>query len=307
MSIKYKTAALQWAVSKNAPTAVNPCAGVPFDIDLTSTRYANMRDLKVWAELPAQASISQTVKPVYYYPVNGAAREIPANAYIQENGRQGWDISKILGGDLPGTRVAANKIRLSFEVMTSCGFDPGLPIVYHVTGNTNCGDNIEFADQRKIKLLGVSPDSLAVNVTGLRRSQCFSTNVLGIHIRNAGAGASSVAQLELILPFGTEYRDLVSGDLGAPAISQINNQTVLRWPMPAGYLAPGQEKALTVRTYLSQTASGTTGVKFRARTFQGADAHCSEGNAACPDRGYVRVIGSYYSGYGIGEPGYYIS
>lgn len=283
MSIKYKTAALQWAITKHAPEAVDMCTGVPFDIDLTSTRYGNMRDLKVWAELPEQASFNENVRPVYYYPVNSVAREIPADAYIQENGKQGWDVSKILGGDgdLPGTRIAANKIRLSFQVSTSCGFDPGLPIVYHVTGNTNCGDDIEFVDQRKIKLLGVSPDSLVINVTGPSALSCFSTNVLGIHIRNAGAGASSAAQLELTLPFGTEYRELVAGDLGVPAVSQVNNQTVLRWAMPAGYLTAGQEKALTVRTYLSQTASGTTVVKFRARTFQAGNAHCSESNTAC--------------------------
>jgi len=281
MSVKYKTAALQWAITKRAPEAVDLCTGVPFDIDLTSTKYGDMRDLKVWAELPAQASFDQTVRPVYYYPANGPAHEIPADAYIQENGKLGWDIAKILGGNLPGIRLTANKIRLSFQLTTACGYDPGLPIIYRVTGYTNCGDYIDFADQRKIKLVGVSPDSLVVSVTGPSALACFSTNELGIHVRNAGISASSANVLELTLPFGTDYKELVSGDLGAPAISQINNQTVLRWTMPAGYLAVGQEKMLTVRTYLSQTPGGATNVMFRARTFQAADAHCSETNTAC--------------------------
>jgi uncharacterized repeat protein (TIGR01451 family) len=281
MTIKYKTADLQWEVRKNGPEEVDLCVATPFEIDLASTKYGDLRDLKVWLQLPDHATLDPSATPQFHYPYNAPATDIPADAVLSQDGRIGWDVAKIIGGNLPGIRVSTNKMKLSFQLTTSCGFDPGLPIKYTVTGYTNCGDYVELLDQRKIRLQGVTLDTLELSLTTPQALTCFSEDVIALTIKNNGFQPSRFSQLELMLPFGTEYREMVMSDLPSPAVSIVNNQTRLLWTLPAGYLASGESKSISVKTYLSQTAPGSNGVRFVARTYKTADAHCAQSTEPC--------------------------
>jgi uncharacterized repeat protein (TIGR01451 family) len=275
-SIKYKTAALQWEITKNSPDKVDLCTQVPFYIDLASTQYADMRDLKLKIDLPAYSSFDSSVPPQFYYPFTESAKDIPAEAYLSENGKIiGWDIAKLVGGNLPGIRLPANKIRLAFNLNTSCGFDPGLPIKYTVNGYTNCGDYVEFVDQRKIKLQGISYDSLDLKLSAPTSLLCNRDNTISLTLKNFGPFASTQNQLEIILPLGTQYKEVLQSDLSPPVVVDTNGQVKLQWTLPQGYLNPAEEKSLSIQTFLSQTA-GLTKVLFSARTYKVANANCSD-------------------------------
>lgn len=285
MSIKYKTADLQWQVRKNGPEEVDLCVATPFEIDLASTKFGDMKQLMVWMQLPPSVTLDAATVPQFNYPFNADAAPIPADAIRQQDGRTGIDISRILGGNLPGIYTNDNKIRLSFSLITSCGFDPGLPIKYTVNGYTNCGDYIETVDQRKIKLNGISAedlDSLELELAAPQALTCNSDNDMQLRIKNIGSIDTRLNQLEVTLPPGTQFKEMVaSGDLPAPVVTTENNRVRLRWTLPAGYLAPDSSEVLTFRTFLSQTPSGTTSVMFTARTYITADGHCADANTAC--------------------------
>ncbi len=198
--------------------------------------------------------------------------------------RIGWDIAKLLGGNLPGIRFTNNKMKLAFQLITSCGFDPGIPVKFVVTGQTNCGDAISFVDQRKIRLRGISGDDLSLTLSGPDALACFTDSNVMLSIHNNGDAASSVNQLKIALPFGMTYKETIQNDLPvlpAPVVTISNGITELHWILPSGYLAANQTKSLTVRTFLTQTAQASPNVILTASTYQTGDAYCSDNDTHC--------------------------
>lgn len=287
MSVKYKSAALQWTVNKNGPDRVNLCVPVPFDIDLTSTKYGDMQEVKLWMELPDHVALDASVAPMYSYPVNAAPVPIPEQARITEGNRQGWDIASIIGGNLPGTRVTANKIGFNFNLAASCGFDQGIPVKFTVTGVTNCGDPVEFTDQRKIKLLGFVLDELELNLTSAQSVACQAgaESELQLKVINRGLQPSGVNGLELLLPPGVSFNEMRSGDLQAPVVNESDNQVKLTWSLPAGYLAAAHEKSVSLAVTVDEVIAGTSALLFKARTVQDGEAVCQDDNSTCPSQG----------------------
>lgn len=285
MAIKYKTAALQWKVTKVTPGDTDLCVPVPFEIDLTSTRYADMSNLKLWIELPPYAALDTNDPPKYYYPDTETPAVIPAGAFITEGTKQGWDISTLVGGNLPGTRLETNKIKLAFNIITSCGFDQGIPVRYTVSGYTNCNDLVEFVDQRKIRLQGFELDSLSLKLSAIQTPRCNFSNDLALMIKNVGDQSSGLNQLEVTLPSGVDFEQMLQGTLPAPAVTTENNEVKLRWLLPEGYLVAGQSKIVSFRTFLRETEPGTTAIRYSAKTTQSGDAYCSESNSSCASSG----------------------
>lgn len=284
MTIKYKTADLQWEVRKNGPEEVDLCTATPFEIDLASTRYGDMRDLKLSMEFPPLAVLDPAQPAQFHYPYNAAPVPVPDDAITTVGSKTVIDVSKLIGGNLPGIYSNDNKVKLAFNVTTSCGFDPGMPIKYTLTGATNCGDRVEFADQRRIRLAGVGDnlDSLALTLSAPQALACSSENDISLQIKNLGDDLSKVSQLEVTLPAGTEFREMVaSADLPAPLKVTTDGLVKLRWTLPAGYLAADAAATLTIRTFLHQTPVGTTSVPFKARTYVTADGHCAESTEPC--------------------------
>jgi|GEM_PF-3500801 len=282
VSIRYKTAALQWSVAKLGPERAELCVPVPFEIDLTSTKYGDMQQLKIMMDLPENVTIDQGTLAAYQYPYTSAPISIPPNAFILEDGRTGIDISILTGGNLPGIRLPDNKIKLLFNLITSCGFDPGLPIKYTVTGYTNCGDFISYVDQRKIKMNGFELDALDLTLTATATpATCSSSNVISLSIRNDGTTLSSENRLEILLPEGTDYQQMVHGDLGAPTESQVGSQTKLQWTLPDGYVSVGASKTLSFSVFINSTPLGAPEISFEAHTYEHGNLNCVADGSTC--------------------------
>lgn len=282
MSLKYKTADLQWNVLKGGPAQVELCVPVPFEIDLTSTKYADMQQLRILMDLPDNVTIDQATSAFFQYPYANTPVPMPANAFITENGKPGIDISKLTGGNLPGIRVPENKIKLMFSLITSCGFDPGLPVKFTVIGYTNCGDTISYVDQRKIKMEGFELDDLELNLSAsLQPAKCSNSNDITLSIKNNGVAPSSQNKLEILLPHGTTYQQIVSGDLGEPSITSPGNQVKLEWPLPASYLLSGVTKTLTFRVLVNSTPDASTEISFEARTLETGNLVCAADSSSC--------------------------
>jgi uncharacterized repeat protein (TIGR01451 family) len=285
--LKYKTGALQWTVAKNGPEQVDLCVPVPFEIDLVSTKYADMHNLKVWVDLPQNALVDDANPGTYSYPIGSTPVPIPASAWLNVNGRKGIDVQALIGGNLPGIRLPNNKIKINLSITTSCGFDPGLPIKYTVNGVTNCGDPVAYVDQRKIKLFGITLDELELTLNPANpQMKCQEENDLTLTMKNNGSEPSTPNRLEITLPAGVEFRQVDHSDLPVPGqVVDSNNRIVLSWSLPDGYLVVGQSKTVSIKTYLRQTTNGVNEALFVARTLKGGDVTCSQSGAICPTLG----------------------
>jgi len=285
MAIKYKTSALQWAVTKQGPESVDLCTAVPFDIDLSSTKYADIIQPRLSIQLPEHVTI-EAATAMYQYPYSNTALPIPAEAFSLENGQTVIDITRLTGGNLPGTRLTDNKIKLSFSLITSCGFDPGIPIRYTLDGYTNCGDHLTFVDQRKIRMNGVELDELELALSAsMNPARCSNENVIGLTMKNNGVAPSSASRLEIILPEGTDYMQIVQSELGEPTQSQVGNQTKISWELPENYIATGATKSLSFKVFVTYTPEASTEISFEAHTYEMLNLNCSTDDTTCPTEG----------------------
>lgn len=282
MFIKYKTGALQWNVAKGGPDVVNLCEPVPFEIDLTSTKYADMSQIKVWLDLPPSISLDASSSIMFQYPFGSEARPIPAGALTTENGKPVIDVTQLVGGNLPGTRTTVNKLRLALNLVAVCGFDPGLPVKFRVTGFTNCGEPVSFNDQRKIRLSGFELDELALSMSASAEQKCKESNDISVIITNNGTLPMGANKLEVTLPQGVQYTNMVQSDIGDPVWGTDN---ILRWDLPSGYLAAGQSKTFVFASVLNETPPGSTSITFLARTLETGNASCAADNQSCVTQG----------------------
>ena len=101
-----------------------------------------------------------------------------------------------------------------------------------------------------------------------------------VTITNSGDSATSEGEFKIILDPNIEFGSILGGDFtGTPGQTIIALGRELTWPMPAGFLAPGQTKNVTIDTYV-QPGSGVSGeVVFYARTSMFGNAMC--GAATC--------------------------
>lgn len=281
LNLRFKTANLQWAVTRTGPDVTALCSNVPFTIDITSSRYADLNQVYLRLELPPGVMLAANEAPTFTYPLSGSAQPIPPALMIVEGNRISWKIDDIIGMPLPGTHTPDNAIRIHLSVTPNCSVDPGLPVIFRAEARTNCGDPLALADQRKIRIAGIPLDELTTTINATAYSFCERTNIIEATVRNTGATVTAPEQFTITLPAGVSFTGLTDNSVGQPVVTAVGGETVLTWNLPSGYLLPGAQRTFGLRTTI-QAQDFETSKTIRAKTVINGQATCVGNGDNCP-------------------------
>ena len=283
LSIRYKTADLQWQISKVGEEAGNLCEPHIFDVYLLSSKYADMHDLKVSLDLPNGVLVDGNTPLQFQYPSSGEFIDCPEGSWYIEDGKTVFNMETIMGQNyLPGTRSFDNDIHLRFGLTTDCtaNIDISDPILFDVHGVTNCGDIINYKDQRKLIMDGFTPDLFKMVAYGTAFSYCDRNSVVAIQLTNLGDEPSQEQQLILALPEGIEYAAMTDNmGFPAPVITDDGAGSLLSWQLSAGYLAANDLK--TIELNVNLTGEGGKAYKLHARSFMEGELTCPTDSSTC--------------------------
>ena len=275
ISLRYKTSNIQWNIKKKAALQTELCESVPFELDITSTKYADMFDVVLWCETPKGLTID--AQPTYAYPTGAGDRTIPVEADTVSGNKKGWKLTSLTGGVLPGTRTDKNAMRVNLSVTPSCGFNPGEPVKFRLTAKTNCGDEIILDDQRKINILGIELDTLTVNVKGGWFDNCNTTSKLTVTVKNNSTLSSVSDMFEVILPKMVRIKGNVPGYNGITKM--IDGQEHYYWNIPEGYLEPGESFTVDLPVELTCMGINFNELKYKAQTLVNNNTNCISGGS----------------------------
>jgi uncharacterized repeat protein (TIGR01451 family) len=266
LSLRYKTADMQWTVNNTSAAKINLCEPAAFEIALTSTKQGNMDSLALTAEIPAGDSLVQqagTNQP--YYTYNGTTALLDNITW--ESNKATIDVSSLLpDGELPGTtETGKNIIKIGLNVIPKggTGFDASVPVRFHVSGRTNCNDDRAFDAQHKIRLLGLDTDSVGVSISGTTYQSCTApdnSNVVTLTLTNLSSNKATVFnKLEIILSKNIQFGSLLSGGLATPSVNKTDTLTTVTFAISDGFLSASETKTITfsttVNTYSSDDAA----------------------------------------------------
>ena len=301
LSVWYKLSNLQNEISVQVPEEADLCDRVTYDVTLTSTKYGDMYDVELWADMPAGVEIDASAPVLYMYPSETEGTWLDASAAIipsSEPDRAGWDIKVLTGdpeqtdhGSLPGTRLSQGyneiKFRISFktrcdydETLGRCTYDPGQPVKFSINGNKNCGEEVKIADIRKFNLRGIILDDISVQLSASEFTDCQSDKIITVKVENILDRINQSDKLELILPQGLSYAE--QGNETPIPDEVLNNEnitdnkpTVIIWNYKQGDLVPHVEKEYNVKVNISGKNPETESFGLYARTIMAGTLTCN--------------------------------
>ena len=163
-----------------------------------------------------------------------------------------WDVSvtdSTIGADgLKGILLPSlNTFRLTFKVVTTCGYTSGSTIAFNLQGEAACGmpTGQEVALSSQLGITGATPPYLtSIHLFTTYISPCADNSALRVAIRNLGPDPFGTTDSIFIqLPVGVTY---VSGTFsgihnppsnGIPVQSILNGSQYLGWKLPSGVVA----------------------------------------------------------------------
>ncbi len=207
------------------------------------------------------------------------------NSFIGNNGLKGFADSTL------------NSFKIKFKLVTDCNYTSGSRIRFNLIGNASCGLTVnQDAVSEPLLITGATPvytTNISMSTTYL--SPCAANSTMHITVVNTGNVAfGTTDSVAIILPPGVNYE---TGSFTAihnaplnnsPALFIINNQTTLKWNMPAG-VQPGDSVVFNLN-YAGTPAELSCGISyFLANTLIVANVLCTSSNNSCN----IQVITGY--------------
>ncbi|MDB5256586.1 MAG: hypothetical protein JWM14_1281 [Chitinophagaceae bacterium] len=253
--LRYKTANLQETIDKLGDPLQNVCEPLVYEIDLLSSKYADMGDIQVTATLPDGITYT-TGSLLTALPVSP---NLPSYALFDDvhcgnisNNIASWNLSNCSPlkdpsntkgfntGSLVGSRFIQNKLYIQLPLNLTCAYDPNDPILFHIHGTTNCGDPIDLYSQQKIRINGLDPlDQMGISMTSTPFDQENNQSTVTIVVTNTGETAlgtnlpSAKRYMAFIVPAGIQ---LVTSGITpyAPIITENlpDGSTKYLWLLP---------------------------------------------------------------------------
>lgn len=260
--LRYKSADM--AVTLTAPSGqFNPCDTIPYTMDFRSTGQGNMYNIDVWANLPDGASITNAR---YLYTLSsGTVTSLPAmTTDFSGSNATGWHLSQIVpdfiandGGGFVGVRdTTRNRIRVLFNVVPGCDYDPSQPIVFNASGITNCNDTLPFLFNQGFTISGFNNlSNLEVDLNATDTLFCTETMVFTATVTNGQTASGGADSLKITVPSGFDYVALPALPNPPNDISTDASQnTVLTW-----LVAPLGASATRTYSFRLSATDTTTG------------------------------------------------
>lgn len=286
LSQRIRLSNLQIVVDKLGDRRQPLCEPSEFEVLVASTRYADVSDLKITANLPDGIVYDNTYTAQYLYPAiggTGAFEDIPAGAFFSNGSTIGWDMTQVIGDILPGSYSPNNSVKVKFSLSSTCDIDPGLPIQFFVDGTTNCGGPAQLKEQRKIRISDFIFDELVMTMSAAEFTECDPIQTVSITLDNSEDNATLSDVLRMELPAGLSYNSVTpESALAAPTITAQGSGTLLEFSLPESYVDPNSSRTLGVNLELTNLTDLSALYSISASTIQNGEALCVADDTSCP-------------------------
>lgn len=309
ITIRYRTANMQWNITQDTNWDVELCEDVDFGIDVLSSKYANMKNVELKVTLPNGIQFNtQNENTAWFWNTNDEQeiakdpdgsktilKDVVVNASVvpdvelikgvpTETGGYvyTWKIDDLMGHEFVGTnKDPMNEIIFGLQLENGCNnFDPGAPIRYELIGYTNCQDLIHYKDQRKINLVDFPIDNLSIELSADEMTACKDYTQLVVQVTNEGGNNSSHNRLLVDIDPRLVYESNTSDILGEPVL--LNGGKTLQWELEYDMLATGEsyEFGINLREIDIKTSTGVH--YFDVATKMDGEGKCIKDGTVCP-------------------------
>lgn len=268
------------------PGTINLCDTASYTVEGVNILLGTAYDVKLVATLPIGVAIVPGSSSLSY-PASLTYSGIPDPLFIGGTVWQ-WDISAIntiiQNNGLKGiTLPDSNSLKITFKVITSCGYTSGSIIGFVLIGKAACGLSMgqEVSLSSELGITGAStPYHTVIDLTTTYISPCANTSIMKVIVHNLGPAVfTSVDSVIVQLPADVSFiNSSFTGLHNPPGIATptqftLNGCIYLVWRLPPGVIA-GDSSVFSFG-YSGDPHALSCGIsQFIARTTSSTDVFC---------------------------------
>lgn len=271
--IRYKTANLQMAVTE-PQGFYDVCDTLSYELTLTSSEPGNMYDIQLWTNLPEGVRI---IHAEYQYPettTSWNSLDQSVSADFGGYNPQGWKLSDIVPqfySGFTGSRSPnENELRLRFDVIMDCNYNPGQEFLIFARGMSNCNDSVALNAHYFLPVSGFE-NTVSYSLSHELKDtlNCLSPNTISWTVSNMDGHSNQPGDsLRVQLPEGFSF---VNGS--ALPNEPLLAGNLLTWPL--GLLAGNGSKTFSFRIEANSLID-CHDIALVAELFRTRNSGCSE-------------------------------
>ncbi|MCE9539439.1 MAG: gliding motility-associated C-terminal domain-containing protein [Bacteroidetes bacterium] len=275
------------------PSTVQLCDTANYTAEAMNVQLGTAYHVYLKAILPLGVSLipgSSRMK----YPVSSPYVSISDPVFLGGTTWQ-WNISSsdstIIDNGLKGIlEPTLNSFKLTFKVVTTCGYTSGSIIAFNLLGEAACGlpTGQEVALSSQLGITGATtPYLTAIKLLTTYLSPCANNSSLAVTVSNLGPAAFSTTDSIVVqLPAGVSF---ISGSfsgihnppaIGVPAQYTLNGNVYLKWKLPVG-IAAGDSSKFTFDYNGNPQELSCEITEFEAQTTSSTNVACSQSGINC--------------------------
>ena len=295
-SIKLKLTPLMPALIVNVtapPATIQLCDTASYTALGLNVQMGTAYHVFLVAVLPTGVSIVPGSSQLSY-PVSNPYSSISDPDFMGGTTWQ-WDISfadSLINADgLKGILESTlNSFKLTFKVVTTCGYTSGSIIAFNLKGESACGmaTGQEVALSSQLGITGATtPYLTAIKLLTTYISPCASNTSLYVGVHNQGPAAfGSTDSVIIQLPVGVSF---VAGSFSGiynppgnaiPTQYTINGSVFLKWKLPPGIVA-GDSSVFTFDYQGNAQTLSCEITQFEAKTTSSTNVTCTQSGSNC--------------------------
>ncbi|SNT14262.1 RHS repeat-associated core domain-containing protein [Ekhidna lutea] len=279
---------LQIIVDKLGDRRTELCQPVEFEALVASTRYNDVSDLKIFAELPEGVIYDNTYTPQYLYPALGpnassTYQDVPSSAFFSNGDQIGWDMTEVIGPILPGSYDPNNNVKIRFRLSNTCDFNPGIPIEFYIEGVTNCGGLAQLKEQRKMFIEGFEFDEFQSTISADEFTSCSPISTISLTVDNLLETSSMTDELIVTLPSNVTYQSTTpASGLAEPTVANQGGVQTLTYSIPPDYVPASGSTEIGIVVLLSNPSAVSGPLLGNVEMIQNGQATCVVDAQTCP-------------------------
>lgn len=275
------------------PSTVQLCDTASYTVEGLNIQLGTAYSVALTAVLPVGVSIVPGSSR-FRYPISNPTAPVSDPTFMGGTTWQ-WDVSAIdslinVNGLKGVLEPSLNSFKLSFKVITNCGYTSGSTIGFNLKGIAACGVSTgqEVSLSSALGVTGATtPYHTVIKLLTTYISPCANNSTMKIAIQNQGPAAFSTADSVVVkLPTGVSF---VNGSFsglhnppgnGVPTQFILNGQIYLTWRLPSGTIA-GDSSVFTFNYKGDPQALSCEITQFEAKTTSSTNVTCVQSGNNC--------------------------
>lgn len=295
-SIKLSLTPLMPALIVNVtapPSTVQLCDTASYIAEGVNVQLGTAYRVYLKAILPLGVSLIPGTSQMSY-PVSNPYVTISDPVFLGGTTWQ-WDISSsdsiIFANGLKGILESTlNSFKLTFKVITTCGYTSGSIIAFNLLGEASCGltTGQEVSLSSQLGITGATtPYLTAIKLLTTYLSPCANNSSMAVSVRNLGPAAfGSTDSIIVQLPAGVSF---ISGSfsgihnppaIGIPIQYTLNGSVYLKWKLPIG-TAASDSTVFTFDYNGNPVELSCEITQFEAQTTSSTNVACTQSGINC--------------------------